>query len=70
MPDWQRKGGLNSTSFVNFMNLVSVLLDPPVCAAYLALIWLFSARRLEIMVFLVWFIFMSWVLSVIKSAIG
>ena len=52
------------------MNLVSVLLDPPVLAAYLALIWLFSYRRLEIMVFLVWFIFMSWVLSILKAAIG
>lgn len=52
-----------------FMNLVSVLFDPPVCAGYLAALWLFSARRLEIMVFLLWFIFMSWVLSVMKCLI-
>ena len=69
MPSWQATPPIDSSSFMSFMNVVSILFDPPVCAAYLALFWLLSSRRLEIMVFLLWFIFMSWVLSVLKSAI-
>ena len=53
-----------------FMNLISILMDPPVCSGYIALIWLLSARRLEIMVFLLWFIFESWLLSIIKVSVA
>lgn len=69
VPTWQDNSVIGSTGFMDFMNVVSLLLDPPVCAAYVALFWLISSRKLEIMVFLIWFIFLSWVLSVLKSAI-
>jgi hypothetical protein len=70
VPQWQAASGIDSEVFMAFMNLVSLLIDPPVCAGYLALIWLFTARRLEVMVFLLWFIFMSWLLSIFKMAIA
>ena len=69
VPIWQANSVLGSTGFLDFMNIVSIVFDPPVCAGYLALFWLLSSRRLEIMVFLVWFTFMCWILAILKSAI-
>ena len=46
VPLWQLQEGISSAAFIAFMNLVSVLMDTPVCAGYIALLWLLSARRL------------------------
>lgn len=69
VPQWQSNDVMGTKAFMIFMNIVSILLDPSVCAAYLTLFWLISSRKLEILVFLIWFIFISWVLSIVKSAI-
>ena len=66
---WQRDQVLGSEGFMQFMNVVSELFDPPICAGYIALFWVVSARKMEIMVFLVWFISLSWLLSIFKAAI-
>lgn len=69
VPDMQANGSLGSTAFLNFMNVISNVFNPVICAGYVALFWLISSRKLEIMVFLVWFIFLSWLLTILKMAI-
>lgn len=46
VPEWQSSTFLGSSGFIVFMNIVSMVFDPPVCAAYLLLFWLLSSRRL------------------------
>jgi hypothetical protein len=65
--DWQQS--LNSAGFMDFMNVVSNIFNPVICAGYVALFWIVSSRKLEIMTFLVWFIFLSWLLTILKSII-
>ncbi len=69
VPDMQNNNVLGSKGFINFMNVISNIFNPVICAGYIALFWLISSRKLEIMVFLVWFIFLSWVLAMLKMAI-
>lgn len=69
VPGMQNNHSLGSTAFIDFMNIISNIFNPVICAGYIALFWLISCRKLEIMVFLVWFIFLSWVLAVLKMAI-
>lgn len=69
VPGMQDNASLGSTAFINFMNVISNIFNPVICAAYVAIFWLISSRKLEIMVFLVWFIFISWVLIILKMAI-
>lgn len=66
VPIIQNSAGWGSYSFLAFMNVISNLFNPIVCAAYIILFWLISYRKLEILVFLVWFIFLSWILSILK----
>lgn len=67
IPHWQ--DALDNKGFIFFMNVMSNLFNPVVCAAYIGLIWIVSHRKLEIMVFLVWFIFVSWVLTLLKMVL-
>lgn len=46
VPDWQTNTAMSSPHFMSFMNVISILFDPPICAAYLAIFWLISSRRL------------------------
>lgn len=69
VPGWQSDAALGSKAFIGFMNVISNIFNPVVCAGYIALFWLISCKKLEVMVFLVWFIFLSWVLAVLKMAI-
>lgn len=69
VPGMQDSSSLGSSAFITFMNIISNVFNPVICAGYIAMFWLVSSRKLEIMVFLVWFIFLSWVLSLLKSLI-
>jgi len=64
VPTWQDK--LGSSGFITFMNIISNIFNPVICAGYIAIFWLISYRKLEILVFLVWFIFLSFLLSILK----
>ena len=44
MPQWQET--LNNKGFIFFMNIMSNLFNPVVCAAYIALLWIVSHRKL------------------------
>lgn len=69
VPGMQDNSSLGSSAFIGFMNVISNVFNPVICAGYVALFWLISSRKLEIMGFLVWFIFLSWLLSILKTAI-
>ncbi len=69
VPKMQSNDILGSKGFIDFMNVISNVFNPVICAGYVALFWLISSRKLEIMVFLVWFIFLSWLLAILKMAI-
>ena len=51
------------------MNIVSNLFNPILCAGYVMAFYLLSHRRFEILVFLIWFIFLSVFLTFMKSLI-
>jgi len=51
------------------MNIISNLFNPTVCAGYIIIIYICTCRKLEILVFLVWFTFLSFVLSLLKQVI-
>lgn len=68
VPKWQTDTAMSDTNFINFMNIISNIFNPILCAAYIGLFWLISSRKLEILVFLVWFIFLSFLLSILKMA--
>ena len=69
VPKLQANSVLGSSAFMTFMNLVSLLFDPMVCAGYIFIIYLISYRKLEILAFLLWFFFLSWFLGIMKMAI-
>jgi hypothetical protein len=69
VPEMQDNASLGSSAFLVFMNIISNVFNPVICAGYVAIFWLISSRKLEIMVFLTWFIFLSWVLTILKLAI-
>jgi hypothetical protein len=69
VPGLQDNASLGSAAFLVFMNIISNVFNPVICAGYIAVFWLISSRKLEIMVFLVWFVFVSWVLIILKMAI-
>jgi hypothetical protein len=69
VPGMQDNASLGSTAFIDFMNIISNIFNPVICAGYVALFWLISCKKLEVMVFLVWFIFLSWILAVLKMSI-
>lgn len=69
VPLMQDNKSLGSAAFIGFMNVISNIFNPVICAGYVAIFYLISSRKLEIMVFLVWFIFLSWLLSIVKELI-
>lgn len=69
VPSMQANSSLGSSAFLGFMNVISNIFNPVICVGYVALFWLISSRKLEIMVFLVWFILLSWLLTILKVAI-
>ena len=69
VPILQSNPSLGSPAFLSFMNVISNIFNPVVCAGYIFIFYLISYRKLEILCFLVWFIFLSWVLSILKMAI-
>lgn len=60
---------MGSRGFMVFMNVVSLVFDPNICAAYIFLIYLVSYRKLEIVAFLLWFFGLAWLLGMLKMAI-
>lgn len=46
VPDLQNNSSLGSYTFLSFMNVISNLFNPIVCAAYIILFWLISYRKL------------------------
>ena len=69
VPILQNNQVLGSKAFIYFMNIVSLVFDPMICAGYDFVIYLISFRKLEILAFLVWFFFLSWFLGIAKMAI-
>ena len=69
VPTWQNTAVMGTQAFNTFMNIVSLVLDPSICAAYIFIIYLISYRKLEIITFLLWFFFLSWLLGIMKIAI-
>jgi hypothetical protein len=66
VPSWQKD---KSKGFIIFMNIISNIFNPVICAGYVALFWLISSKKMQIFVFLVWFIFVSWLLTILKLII-
>lgn len=66
VPSWQNS---KSKAFIIFMNIISNIFNPVICAGYVALFWLISSKKMQILVFLVWFIFVSWLLTILKLII-
>lgn len=69
VPVLQANSVMGTSAFMTFMNLVSLIFDPMVCAGYIFIIYLISYRKLEILAFLLWFFFLSWFLGIMKMAI-
>lgn len=69
VPIWQNNSVMGTDAFNTFMNIVSLVLDPMICAAYIFVIYLITYRKLEIIAFLLWFFFLSWFLGIMKMAI-
>ncbi len=67
MPQMQQDIG--SDGLTIFMNVISNLFNPTVCAGYIIIIFVATCRKLDILVFLVWFTFLSFVLSLLKQAL-
>ena len=65
----EMQDSIGSDGFIIFMNLVSNIFNPVICAGYIIIFYLLSYRKLEILVFLIWFIGLSFVLSILKEAI-
>ena len=66
VPSWQND---KSKAFIIFINIISNIFNPVICAGYVALFWLISSKKMQILVFLVWFIFVSWLLTILKLII-
>ena len=65
----QRNAFLSSTPFIVLMNIVSNLFNPIACAGYVLAFYVVSHRKMEILVFLLWFIILSVGLSFMKALI-
>jgi len=68
--EWQANTFMSNSNFIDFINIVTNLFNPIICAAYIGLFWIISSRKLEIMVFLVWFIFISFITALLKMSFG
>lgn len=60
---------IGSEGLTIFMNIISNLFNPVVCAGYIIIIYVVTCRKLEILVFLIWFIFLSFILSLLKQVL-
>lgn len=69
VPVLQSNYVLGSHGWMTFMNVISFVFDPMICAAYIFIIYLITYRKLEIIAFLIWFFFLSWLLGIMKMAI-
>ena len=69
VPTWQNNPVMGTSAFMTFMNVVSMVMDPSICSGYIFIIYLISYRKLEIITFLLWFFFLSWLLGIMKMAI-
>lgn len=69
VPIWQTNSVMGSNGFNIFMNLVSTIFNPMVCAAYVFILYFITYRKLEVIAFLIWFFFLSWLLGILKMAI-
>lgn len=65
MPKIQESIG--SDGLTIFMNIVSNVFNPTICAGYIIIIYIITCRKLDILVFLVWFTFLSFILSMLKQ---
>lgn len=45
VPDIQNNDALGSRGFIIFMNIVSNIFNPVICAGYIGLFWLISHRK-------------------------
>lgn len=69
VPVLQRGPIMGTNAFNVFMNLVSVIFNPMICAGYIFILYLITYRKLEVIAFLIWFFFLSWLLGILKMAI-
>lgn len=69
VPIWQTNSVMGSNGFNIFMNLVSTIFNPMVCAAFVFILYFITYRKLEVIAFLIWFFFLSWLLGILKMAI-
>jgi hypothetical protein len=65
----QMQKDIGSDALTIFMNIVSNLFNPVVCAGYIIIIYVVTCRKLEILVFLIWFVFLSFILSLLKQVL-
>lgn len=49
------------------MNIISNIFNPVLCAGYILVLYLLTARKLEVIAFLIWFLFLSWMVSLLKQ---
>lgn len=69
IPSMQTGPIMGTNGFNVFMNLVSVIFNPMICAGYIFILYLITYRKLEVIAFLIWFFFLSWLLGILKLAI-
>lgn len=69
VPKLQADSFLSSSAFIILMNIVSNLFNPIACAGYILAFYVISHRKMELLVFLIWFIFISVGLSFMKALI-
>lgn len=65
----QLQNDIGSEGLTIFMNIISNLFNPVVCAGYIIIVYVVTCRKLEILVFLIWFILLSFVLSMLKQVL-
>ena len=46
VPWMQDNASLGSSAFLTFMNIISNIFNPVICAGYVAIFWLISSRKL------------------------
>jgi hypothetical protein len=46
VPEMQDNSSLGSSAFLVFMNIISNVFNPVICAGYVAIFWLISSRKL------------------------
>lgn len=70
VPKLQSTAFFSSEIVILIMNLSSNIFTPTLCAFYLLSLYLLSHRRFEVLVFLLWFILISSVVSILKTVVG